>query len=121
MPNAIALNSMTFNSGRIIGPAIGGVILAAVGAAWCFLLNGLTFLAVIFGLFVMQLPPHVPQRSDLSPWAQFAAGSPIQREPDLRALLLLAMFFSLFGISYRRSCRRLSTASYTKAWRPSAH
>ena len=40
LPNAIALNSMTFNSARIIGPAIGGLLLATVGAAWCFTLNG---------------------------------------------------------------------------------
>lgn len=39
---------MTFNVGRIVGPAIGGVVLVLVGAAWCFLLNGITFLAVIW-------------------------------------------------------------------------
>ncbi len=101
LSNAIALNSMAFNGARIIGPAVGGILLASVGAAWCFLLNGVTFLAVIFSLFMMQLPPHEPKRSELSPWAQFRGGvAYVSNEPDLRALLLLALFFSLFGISY---------------------
>ena len=58
LPNAIALNSMTFNSTRIIGPAIGGLLLAAVGAAWCFAINGLTFLAVIAALLAMRSRPE---------------------------------------------------------------
>lgn len=49
--NAIALNSATFNLARIIGPSIGAVMMAYVGAGWCFLLNGLSFLAVLYGLF----------------------------------------------------------------------
>ena len=101
LPNAIALNSMTFNSARIIGPAIGGLLLAAVGAAWCFLFNGVTFLAVIFSLFMMRLPPHEAKRNGMSPWAQLRGGiAYVSNEPDLRALLLLAFCFSLFGISY---------------------
>jgi len=47
--NAIALNSAMFNTARIVGPALAGIILAAVGAAWCFVLNGVSFLAVIAG------------------------------------------------------------------------
>ncbi|HXF63953.1 MAG TPA: MFS transporter, partial [Caldilineaceae bacterium] len=101
LPNAIALNSMTFNMGRIVGPALGGLVLVAVGAAWCFFLNGLTFLAVIAGLLAMRLPPRQPNSSHLSPWQQLTSGvSYVAHAPDLRALLLLALVFSLFGISY---------------------
>lgn len=49
--NAIALNSATFNLARILGPSIGALIMSLLGAGWCFLLNGLSFIAVIYGLF----------------------------------------------------------------------
>lgn len=101
LPNAIALNSMTFNSGRIVGPAIGGAVLVLVGAAWCFLINGLSFLAVIAGLLAMKLPPRKPDTSSLSPIKQMrSALAYLGHEPELRALLLMALAFSLFGISY---------------------
>jgi MFS family permease len=55
--NAISLNSAVFNSARVIGPAIAGVLVAAVGEGTCFLLNGASFLAVIGCLLAMRLPP----------------------------------------------------------------
>ena len=55
LPNAIALNSMMFNSARIIGPAMGGLLLAIIGPAWCFTINGISFFAVILGLWAMQI------------------------------------------------------------------
>jgi MFS family permease len=101
LSNAIALNSMTFNIGRIIGPALGGLVLAAVGAAWCFLLNGLTFVAVITSLQAMRLPPYAKQGDSASPWKQLTSGlSYVRSSPDLTALLLLALVFSVFGTSY---------------------
>jgi MFS family permease len=101
LPNAIALNSMTFNSARIVGPALGGFILVLFGAAWCFLLNGVTFSAVILGLLAMRLPPRAANTDVSSPLAQLKSGLRYVAEtPDLRSLLLLALVFSLFGISY---------------------
>ena len=101
LPNAIALNSMTFNSARIVGPAIGGILLAAFGAAWCFTINGFTFLAVIGALLAMRLAPFVRQPGTQSPWAKLKSGLVYVRdEHDLRALLLLAFAFSMFGLSY---------------------
>lgn len=101
LPNAIAINSMTFNGARIVGPAIGGLLLVAVGAAWCFFLNGLSFLAVIAGLFLMHLPPHQPRPTTLSPWQQLLSGVRYAAQTaNLRALLLLALVFSMFGVSY---------------------
>jgi len=57
--NAIALNSTIFNSARIFGPAIAGALVASVGPSWCFFINGVSFLAVIAGLFLMRFPEHV--------------------------------------------------------------
>ncbi len=101
LPNAIALNSMTFNAARVIGPAFGGLLLATVGSAWCFAINGLSFMAVIISLLVMQIPPMIKRNDPRSPWQQLKSGIAYSmRNPELRGLLLLALFFSTFGIAY---------------------
>jgi MFS family permease len=57
LTNAIALNSTIFNIGTVIGPAIGGLIYSWLGPAWCFIINGISFIAVITALAVMRLDP----------------------------------------------------------------
>lgn len=57
--NAIALNSTTFNMARIVGPSIGAVMMAWLGAGYCFLLNGVSFIAVLYGLIHIKTPPYV--------------------------------------------------------------
>lgn len=101
LTNGIALNSMMFNGARVIGPALAGLVLAAVGSAWCFLLNSLSFLAVIAGLLAMRIerPTAAPQYG--SPVRQLGDGiGYVRQHADLFALLLLALIFSVFGISY---------------------
>jgi len=101
LPNAIAMNSMTFNSARILGPGLGGLLLYAVGSSWCFFLNGVSFFAVIISLFAMKLQPIEHKPLKLSPWKQLTSGVAYAKNtPELRGLLLMALFFSLFGISY---------------------
>ena len=62
LPNAIALNSIQFNLARVIGPMLGGLALTGLGAAWCFGLNGLSFVAVIISLLMLNVK-FVPQSS----------------------------------------------------------
>jgi MFS family permease len=101
LPNAIALNSLMFNSARVIGPALGGILLAVVGTAWCFTINGISFLAVIIGLWAMQIKPHSPTHLMGSPWKQLTGGIQyVSKQVDLGGLLLLSLIFSIFGISY---------------------
>lgn len=101
LPNAIALNSMTFNAARVVGPAIGGILLATVGAAWCFTLNGLSFLAVIVSLLAMRITTAQLVHDHRSPWQQLKSGVQyVANQPELRGLILLSLFFSTFGISY---------------------
>ncbi len=71
--NAISLNSAMFNSARVIGPAIAGLVVAAVGEGTCFLLNAVSFLAVIACLLAMRLPPFVREVTD-SPWSHLKGG-----------------------------------------------
>ena len=56
LPNAIALNSSMFNASRIVGPAIGGAVMAAVGEGWCFMIDAISYLAVIASLLAMRVP-----------------------------------------------------------------
>lgn len=60
LPNAIALNSSVFNTARIFGPALAGVLIAAVGAGWCFAINAASFLAVLAGLLAMRVSELYP-------------------------------------------------------------
>jgi MFS family permease len=60
LPNAVALNSSLFNAARVIGPAIGGVVVATVGVGFCFALNAVSFLAVLVGLLLMRVQELFP-------------------------------------------------------------
>jgi MFS family permease len=60
LPSAIGFNSVIFNTGRLIGPAIAGILLLRVSEAWCFVLNAVTFFAVIAALIAMRLPDAPP-------------------------------------------------------------
>jgi len=101
LPNAIALNSLMFNSARVIGPGLGGLLLAAVGAAWCFTINSLSFLAVLVGLAAMRLQEPRSQKAIVSPWRQLGQGVQYLRtEPTLAGILWLSLCFSVFGMSY---------------------
>jgi MFS family permease len=60
LPNAVALNSSLFNAARVVGPAVGGLVVAAAGPGACFLINGLTFLAVLAGLLLMRVDEFFP-------------------------------------------------------------
>ena len=101
MPNAIALTSIMFNSARVLGPAFAGILLALIGAAWCFTINGISYLAVIIGLWLMRLPAHAPVRNSSSPWRQLVDGVKYTAQhAEISALILLALVFSVVGITY---------------------
>ena len=101
LPNAIAVNSMMFNGARVIGPAIGGVLYVVVGAAGCFFLNGLSFVAVIVCLLLMRLAPRERVVKGESPWRDLLHGMRyVFAQREIMALLMLALIFSVFGISY---------------------
>ncbi len=101
IPNAIALNSMMFNSARILGPSIAGFLLVLLGAGWCFSINGLSFLAVIIALFMMDLPLKIRKPSIHSPWNQLKGGLIYSaKNREILGMILLSLVFSTFGISY---------------------
>ncbi len=96
--NAISLNSAVFNSARVVGPGVAGLVVAAVGEGMCFLLNGLSFLAVIGSLLAMRVAPAEVKRQS-SPWRhlvdgfRYAAG-----DGSLRRVLGLMAVATLSGM-----------------------
>jgi MFS family permease len=101
LQNAIALNSTMFNLARVVGPAVGGIILAAAGAALCFGLNGLSFLAVIIALLSMRLPEITKQPRTVRMMPQIADGLRyVWSNKPVRAIIALVGVSALFGFSY---------------------
>jgi MFS family permease len=97
--SAVALNSSSFNATRVVGPVIAGVILGYLGAAWCFLLNGISYIAVLAGLYRMDVPPvRVFAPREVSAWHSTREGLRyIWAEARLRTILLLLAVLAIFG------------------------
>jgi MFS family permease len=99
--NAIALNSSVFHAARIIGPSIAGLLVAAVGMAVCFFLNGLSFVAVIAALAAMRLPAPRAAPPKGSVWSHIVEGVRyVGRDRLVGGVMLLIASFSLFGLPY---------------------
>lgn len=99
--NAIALNSAQFNVARVLGPAMAGTLIAIIGIAGCFTLNGLSFLAVILALLLMHRPlrERVPTRQ--TPWKSLVEGVRYTiHHPDVRAIMSLATVHTIFGMPF---------------------
>ena len=97
--NAIAMNSIQFNLARVLGPALGGFAYATVGATWCFTLNGISYLAVIASLAMIQVK-FVPQKSKEPILTSMKEGLRFIREREgLPALVFLAFFTTALGFS----------------------
>lgn len=99
--NAIALNSTMFNSARMIGPAVAGLLVDTIGEGWCFLANGVSYLAVIAGLLLMNMTVRTRVPLPGSALASIIEGFRyVKRTGPIRALLLLLGLVSLVGMPY---------------------
>jgi len=99
--NAIALNSSMVNGARIIGPAVAGVTVAAVGEGWCFFGNAVSYIAVIVGLLLMDVRPRERNRASATGLESIIEGFRfVARTGPIRALLLLLGLVSLTGMPY---------------------
>jgi MFS family permease len=102
LPSAIALNASAFNATRLIGPAIAGVLIGLVGVGACFLLNGVSYLAVLAALFAMRGVASQPRvRPAVSAWANIREGLRyVASEPRVRVLLVNVAALSIFGLPF---------------------
>ena len=96
LSNAIALNSSIFNGARLVGPAIAGAVVAAVGEGYCFLIDGLSYIAVIAGLLSMRLAAAERPRTDRRVWHELTEGwHYIVQSTPIRSLLI---FLGAIGV-----------------------
>ncbi|HET9636233.1 MAG TPA: MFS transporter [Gemmatimonadaceae bacterium] len=101
LPNAIALNSSMVNASRIIGPSIGGVLIAAVGEGWCFTADAISYIAVIASLLAMRLDQPDTSRKDTRVWEELRAGfSYVTHFTPARDSLLLLALVATMGMPY---------------------
>jgi MFS family permease len=101
LSNAIAINSSMANGARLIGPAIAGVVIGAFGEGWCFLLDGLSYFAVIASLLLMRITPLDVPRHTATMVEQMREGWDYVRTfRPIRTILLLFALISLMGYSY---------------------
>jgi len=122
LPNAIALNSSMVNGSRIIGPSIGGIVIAAVGEGWCFAIDALSYVGVVVSLLAMRLktrdphPAGVPVLEDLRVGFRYVMDS-----VPIRSALLLLSIVSVAGMPYTVlmpafTAKQLHGGAYTLGW-----
>ena len=102
LSNAIALNSTLVNGARLLGPSIGGVVIAAVGEGWCFMIDAVSYIAVIASLVAMKITPLVVEKkARTGALEQFREGFRyVAGFMPIRSILLLLAFVSLVGMPY---------------------
>ncbi len=102
LANAIALNSSMVNAARLLGPSIGGVVIAAVGEGWCFMIDAISYLPVIASLWAMTITPRMLKATeDANMFQQLREGwTYAARFAPIRNVLLLLALVSLVGMPY---------------------
>lgn len=100
--NAVALNSTLVNTARFIGPTLGGILIALFGEAYCFLINGFSFMAMLAALMMMHVPSFVKKVSERSVLADLKVGfNYTWNYFPARYMILLVMVTSIFGLPFQ--------------------
>jgi MFS family permease len=99
--NAVGLNSTSFNAARMIGPAIAGVLIAAVGSGWVFLINAASFAAVLCSLSLLRVDAlHRTDRAHRTRGSLVEGFRYVWKRPDLKAMLLMLFLIGTFGLNF---------------------
>ncbi|MFC8504606.1 MFS transporter [Pedococcus sp. NPDC057267] len=115
LTNAVSLNSASFNAGRLIGPGLAGLTIAAFGTGWTLLTNTLTFVAVLLALAAMR-------GSELKPAPRLARGKGaikegvryVRNRPDIQLVMLLVFVLGTFGMNFQVTTALMATKEYGK-------
>ena len=101
LPNAVGLNSTSFNAARMIGPAIAGGLIAGIGSGWVFLLNALSFLAVLVSLSLLHVDRLTPGPRAVRGRGSFVEGFRyVFGRPDLKVILFMLFLVGTFGLNF---------------------
>lgn len=115
LPNAVGLNSTSFNAARLIGPAAAGLLIAAVGTGWVFILNAVSFVAVLASILALRASEL--RRSER---AQRTRGSLVEgfvyvwKRPDLKAALVMLFLVGTFGLNFPIYISTMSVRAFGK-------
>ena len=101
LANAVALNSTSFNAARMVGPAVAGLLIAAVGCGWVFLINAASFAGVLASLMLLRVEQlHGSERRLRKPGAIAEGFRYVWRRPDLMAVLVMLFLIGTFGLNF---------------------
>jgi MFS family permease len=101
LPNAVGLNSTSFNAARMFGPALAGLLISAVGSGWVFLINAVSFLAVLGSLVALRPHRLRPTQRAVRTRGSFAEGFRyVLRRSDLKLILFMLFVISTFGLNF---------------------
>ena len=101
LANAVALNSASFNAARMVGPAVAGVLIAAVGEGWLFLINAGSYAAVLVSLWWLRVHElHVETRPERTRGSLLAGLRYVRQRPDLVAVLVMLSLIGTFGFNF---------------------
>ena len=115
LPNAVALNSTSFNAARMLGPAVAGVLIASVGSGWVFLINAASFAAVLGSLTLLRVGDLHRRSRALRTRANLAEGFRyVWNRPDLKAALLMFFLIGTFGFNFPIFISTMSVSVFHK-------
>ena len=101
LPNAVALNSTSFNAARMVGPAVAGLTIASVGTGWAFLINGISFIAVLASLSLLRVNElHANARARLAKGSFTEGFRYVWSRPDLVVILIVLFLIGTFGLNF---------------------
>ena len=102
LPNAIALNSSLFNSAQLIGPAVAGVLIAVIGTGWLFIINGVSFIAVLISLMKIRLGElcHLPKAADFGMSGIADGLRYVWHKPDISIALTMLFLVGTYGLNF---------------------
>jgi MFS family permease len=115
LPNAVGLNSASFNLGRVIGPALAGVLIVLIGTGPVFLINAASFGAVIFALTRMRPSELMPMPRSPGGRGQVLEGIRyVRARPDLQLVMVIVFFVGTFGLNFQMTSALMATAVFHK-------
>ncbi len=115
LPNAVGLNSTAFNTARLIGPAVSGLLIEAVGIGWVFVLNALLFLAPVTALAIMRAEELVPRRIVPRSPGQIREGvAYVKARPDIILILCVVAIVSALGMNFQMTSALMATEVFHK-------
>lgn len=101
LANAVALNSASFNAARMLGPAVAGILIAAVGEGWLFLINAGSYAAVLVSLWFLRVHElHTEERPERTRGSMLAGFRYVWQRPDLVAVLVMLFLLGTFGFNF---------------------